>query len=313
MPKGTERKGRLDRVARRLRLRGLDEAADRVEGLAERFRSAVKATSWFARKRERFAVVMRRHIRNAEQEVKETAHLVDVARRLLVEREPVSEVDRTLAREQFLDLLKTVPASAVLAGTFLIPVPGAQPVLAPILMDRLGLLPSAWSETEAEKDLRDLIRVAESHGLKDVAGDLDEVLQDLREDKAKVDRLAEYVKRNPEWNVFFDEDFDQKISRDELIAMLRRVQVTALEADAAGEVKEWYVYYSDPGAFDAQRTTELFMQYGDDTVKGPYSFSTITGRYAQWPNVLVRRGEEGWWVPLWALLEEMYGITIATP
>ena len=313
MPKGMERKSRLERVAARLRRRGLDDAADRVQGLSERFCSAVNASSWFARKRERFAVVMRRHIRNAEKEVKETAHLVDVARRLLVEREPVSEEDRTLAREQFLDLLKTVPASAVLAGTFLIPVPGAQPVLAPILMDRLGLLPSAWSESKAEKDLRDLIRVASSHRLADVARDLQQVLDDLRHDKKKVDRLARYVKRNPEWNVFFDEDFDRKICRDELIALLRRVQVTALEAGAAAEVKEWYVYYSAPGSFDAQRTTEFLLQYGDDTVKGPYTFPIITGRYAQWPNVLVRRGEEGWWVPLWALLEEMYGITIATP
>jgi len=256
---------------------------------------------------------MRRHILNAEKEVKETAHLLDVARRLLVDREPVSDEDRTLAREQFLDLLKTVPASAVLAGTFLIPVPGAQPVLAPILMDRLGLLPSAWTESEAEKDLRDLVRTAASHGLTDVAEDLREVLARLRIDKTKVDRLARYVKRNPEWNVFFDEDFDQKISQEELISLLRRIQVTGLEAGAAGEVKEWYIYYTDTGNFDAQRTTEFFLQYGGDTVKGPYTFSTITGRYAQWPNVLVRRGEEGWWVPLWALLEEMYGITIATP
>ncbi len=248
--------------------------------------------------------MLKRQVRYAEAEIKETAHLLNVARSI-VEQKTVSERDKDLARKQFMDVLKSVPASAVLAGTFLIPLPGAQPILAPLLMERLGLLPSAWSEAETEKELHDLATIATRRGLADVASGLKSVLDTVKRENRKVDELAGFIRRNPQWSVFFDENLDQRISREELRALRKRVQMTAVEALCAADKKEWYVFLSTPGDFSPEQTSEFRLENSGDTVAGPYTFSRIPKRFREPQKVLVRRSMEGWWAPLGHVLDEM--------
>lgn len=300
-----------NRLVQSLRRQGQNEAADRLERLLARVDGALERTSWWARSRERLRAVLSRHARYASLEWAETTHLLEVARRLLVERKPVSERDRELARQQFLDVLKTVPASAILAGTFLLPIPGAQPILAPILMQRLGLLPSSWSESDAEKELRDLVQIAQSCGLPDVAAELGQMLAAAGEEARKIEELDRFVRANRDWIVLFDENLDSRLTRDELARLRRRIQVTAVEARTAGERREWYVYYrdsevpADPAPTDFEKTAQFRMELGGETVKGPYTLPGVMRRFAGQRNALVRRGAEGWWVPLWALQDEL--------
>lgn len=307
MPDRTEKKTALDKLAHRLRSGGLEEAALRLEALMWHFESQVRRGSWFARKKRRLSAVLTRHRDNAEIELQETGHLLQVARRMLVEQLPVSDEDRQKAREQLLDLLKTVPASAIVAGTFLIPLPGAQPVLAPILMERLGLLPSAWSESSVEKELRDLAIVARSHGHNEIADGLQTILTAVRADAVKLRQLDDYVKRHPDWKIFFDENLDGRVTAEELTALRRRIEVTALDAEVAGDQPEWFVYYKQgPDApFDPERTTQFRLDYKGETVKGPKTLNAIIEEFHGEEEVLVRRGRNGFWVPLFALEAEL--------
>ena len=296
----------LDKLAQRLRKGGLEDAALRLEALMWHFESQVRRGSWFSRKKRRLGAIMTRHRRNAETELQETGHLFSVARRMLVDQQPVPDAELEQAREQLLDLLKTVPASAVVAGTFLIPFPGAQPVLAPILMERLGLLPSAWSESRMERELRDLSIIALSHGQQAVADGLKSVLESVKSDGRKLKQLEQWVSDCAEWKVFFDEDLDGKVRREELVALRRRIEVTALDARVAGDREDWYVYYkSEEETFDPERTTEFRLDYKDETVKGPKTLDSILAEFGARKEVLVRRGDSGWWVPLFALKAEL--------
>jgi len=284
-------KRRLARLVQRLEEQDLVSAARRLESLSEMLDSAMEGTSWFERNRKRVAAVVSRHVENAETEVEETAHLLAVARRLMVERKPVPHRDMVLARRQMMDLLKTVPASALVAGTFLIPVPGAQPVLVPILMERLGLLPSAWLESELETGLRDLASLAQKYSLDDVAEELERMLADVRTNSLKIAELRLYIQDNPDWKVFFDEDLDEKISRTELDHLRSRVREMAVcVRESAGDSREWQVYFRG--------------KHGADAIRGPLTFKEVVQRFGDTKSALVRSGDDSWWVPLWALLDE---------
>jgi hypothetical protein len=265
--------------------------------------------SWFARRRRRLGAMLVRHGEYAEKEWRQTAHLLRVATALLVDRKHVSEADRELARAQLVDLLKTVPASAILAGTFLLPVPGAQPILAPLLMQKLGLLPSTWTaDTDVVKELVDLARVAGGSGLADVAAELDTMVRTARREAHKVDLLRSFLERYPDWKVLFDDDLDSRLNEVELTALRRRVVLTALEVRSAGDRREWYVYYKNPDAdttTDLQKTATFRIDSMGETVKGPYVFESIRARFSAEPATLVCRGGKGGWVPLAALLDAL--------
>lgn len=282
---------KIDRLAVRLKKRGLHAAALRLQELKTRLEKAMEGGSWLEKNRVYLSAVISRHVENTGNEWEETAHLLDVARRLLIERSTVSNEDMEAARRQLVDVLKTVPISAILAGTFLIPIPGAQPILAPILMERLGLLPSSWLESAIESELRDLIFIARKHSLNDVAEELGDMLGEVRRYNAGLARLRRFVKENPDWTVFFDENFDKKISSKELASLKQRSLELAREGRVSPDSPDWYVYYRN--------------RHGSDSTRGPLTFREIRDRFSGQRQVLVRRGESSWWVPLWAVEEEL--------
>jgi hypothetical protein len=279
------------RLVRSLRKKGLDDAADRLEQLSQGIAESLNGGSWLERNSGRFRAIFDRHVANASTELVETAQLLKVARKLLVERKAVSHDEMEAARNQLVDLLKTVPASAIFAGTFLIPVPGAQPILAPVLMERLGLLPSAWSESKMESELRDLIHTARKAHLQAEAEELERLLARVRKHQKKISSLRKYVEENPDWAVFFDETLDSRISDDDLSLLRRRIKDAARVAAASPEEPLWTVYFRG--------------DKGEDKVRGPLSYAEIRTAFPDARHALIRQGSDDWWVPLWAVTEEL--------
>ncbi len=279
----------LQKMAARLRRRGLNGAADRLLELGNRLKESREGASWLARNSAKVRAVLSRHVENAGTEWDETAHLLRVARQLLVERKAVVGADLELARTQFMDLLKTVPASAVFAGTFLIPIPGAQPILAPVLMERLGLLPSAWAESRIESELRDLVGEARQSGLDDIADELEQMLAGIRSHLSEVSRLRAYVQENPDWAIFFDEDLDSNVSDEELSHLRQRVNRAAQQAIEDPDAPNWTVYFRGDNH--------------DDKIRQNLSFTQVRTGFPDGRNALIRRGDSDWWVPLWAVME----------
>jgi len=250
-------------------------------------------SSWLVRNGRRLMAMWSRHRENAGAEVGETRQLLDVARRLLVEREEVSPEELEQARLQLLDVLRAVPASAIIAGTFMIPLPGAQPIPPPVLMERLGLLPSSWREETSLTELRDLIVMSREAGLEEVARGLEEILQRLRRHEERKAQLAQYARQNPDWRVFFDDDFDQRLSEEELEHLQERIGQAARAAVHAPDDPAWMVFYRGDN--------------GHDKRAGPLSFNELRAAFPDSRRALVRYGDGEWWVPLWAVLSDIGG------
>jgi hypothetical protein len=213
----------------------------------------------------------------------------------------VAPKDRDEAVDQFKDLLKTVPASAILVGTFMIPIPGAQPILTPILMKKLGLFPSAWSRDSMERDLREVAALARELGHPELA---DEVLGLEGQVKALdngVGDLRRFLRDHPDLQVFFDEDLDNKVTERELRRLQGRVKDLANLAIADPQARVWYLYVLAQcdtvprGPGDGE---------GEDHILGPCSFEELRQRHGTCPHALLRHQDQDWWLPLSAVLAQ---------
>ena len=223
------------------------------------------------------------------------------ARKSVTAPDNVGEQERDEALDQFKDLLKTLPASAILAGTFLIPIPGAQPILTPILMKKLGLFPSAWSKDSMERDLREVAALAREFGLPELAAEVALLEGQVKALDQSVNGLRRFVKDHPDLKVFFDEDLDNRVSERELRHLQGRVKECALKAAASKGERVWFAYVvAQCDTFPEAPGTEK-----EDRILGPLTFDDLRNRYASCPHILVRyEGCDGW-LPLVAVLKEM--------
>lgn len=287
-----------------LRRRGLHAEACRLEALIPEWTQTRSSSNWLKKNVTRLKAVLSRHAQNARNEAAETNHLFLVATALLVDRTSISDEDADKAREQLVDVLRTVPATAIIAGTFLIPIPGAQPILAPILMERLGLLPSSWTEGNLENELRDLISMAKDQQLADLRHALEVTLEAVRERSGLHKELLRFVAQHPEWNIFFDENMDLRVSPEELASLQARVMETARLAlhDPTEPQFHLFVNSSSPALVTLEPLSAIHREYRGDSVLGPFSFAVLQAHLDKQANALVRAGAEHWWVPWPALV-----------
>ncbi len=293
----------LRKTLKRLRDEGHDELAIRLEALIPGVEALLSSERLWTRTRRKAANTFRRQGSRVLQEARETLHLASVGKRLL-DGTPVSSQDRRLAREQLLDLLKTFPASAVLVGTFLIPLPGAQPILAPILMEKLGLLPSAWLEERVDEELLDLIEGARRKGLLLVVEKLEELKQQIARHSLRRERVWSFIKENPQWEVLFDENLDQTISDDEVSTIVRDLEGLVDQVQARGEEQCWYLFVGEPPPSLLRRKNH---DADEEAIVGPLPFDEVRRKSQTEPNALIRCGADGAWVPLSVVLHEVDG------
>jgi hypothetical protein len=238
---------------------------------------------------------------NLEEELGETNRMWETARKSMTTPKKVGEQERDEALDQFKDLLKTLPASAILAGTFLIPIPGAQPILTPILMKKFGLFPSAWSKDSMERDLREVAALARQFGLPDLAAEVSELEGQVRALDHSVNGLRRFVKDHPDLRVFFDEDLDNQITERELRHLQGRVKDCAVTASASKGEKAWFAYVvAQCDTFPEAPGSEKV-----DRILGPLAFDDLRNRYGSCPHILVRHETSESWLPLIAVLKEL--------
>lgn len=290
-----------------LRRRGLQSQADRLEALIPAWEKAQSETTWLKKNFAKVKALLTRHAENARTEAEGTTHLLKVAKALMVDRTPVTDDEADKAREELLDLVKAVPASAILAGTFFIPIPGAQPILAPILMERLGLLPSAWAESKLVVELRDLVALAREQSLPDLEAALKSALEAVKQRAALQSDLVRFLTEHPEWDIFFDEDLDSRISASELAALQGRIRATArmVTAQPASPLLHAYIHTSSLSADKAQELGAPFRVAEGDLVIGPVGYCALRAHLGPKENALVRTGPEAWWIPWPALVKQV--------
>ena len=87
-------------------------------------------------------------------EVQETAELVELINRRVINGEKLTAQERKQAQEQILDIMKMVPAGMIATASALSPLPMTL-AFTPVVLKKLGLLPSRWREAHVLETLKE--------------------------------------------------------------------------------------------------------------------------------------------------------------
>lgn len=276
----------LREVERLVRNGGDDDLANAVAAIREELDLLTRPPSWYRRTLARLLVSATVHWERFVQELRETRSaftLID--RRLRGEIGTLTAEQRREIRSQIADILKTIPGSALFVGMFFLPVPGAQPVLTPIVLKRLGLLPSAWRESYLLAALRQTEARLRGRDRSDLADRLAVVTEQVEHDVVEREQVRQFLETNPDFQILFEEDFDGHMSPTELDAAVAALRTVLDLARAHANEPRWYAFVGD-------------------TVVGPYRLDELDV-----PEIveggLVSYERNGSWAPLEAVLERL--------
>ena len=150
------------------------------------------------------------------QESQEAMHII---RKALLSRESVSSDEREFVREQLYDLLRVLPAGAVIFANAALPVP-ATSMLTPRILQGLGLMPSRWRERHLLTHLQSESDRLRAEGLIHEADEINEIREELMEEarcRVRIAREARLLKHwdfdgNGQWDPSEREAYEAAIS-----------------------------------------------------------------------------------------------------
>jgi len=113
-------------------------------------------------------------------EFKESREALRITRAAMDEGK-VSAEERAQVRAQLLDMLRLLPAGAIVFANAALPLPGTS-VLTPAILKKLGLLPSRWREAHLLAHLQKETDRLRSEGLDEEADEIAEICLQIEED-----------------------------------------------------------------------------------------------------------------------------------
>lgn len=184
-------------------------------------------------------------------EMRETGEMVSLVSRRVRQGEALSPEETDQVRTQLGDLLRLVPASIVVATNSTLPLPGTS-LLTPLVLRKLGLLPSQWREAhllaELEKEAAHLHEIGKHRAAERV-----EALTHALEDEAQAREQATH-----DANVLTHWDLDGNgvLDASERAAYEAVVDGLRVRAKKDAHKRVWYLS-TKSGVVGPVRLTEL--------------------------------------------------------
>ena len=201
----------LDELEAHLRSEGLAEVADEIENLRE---SAVPA-GLFGRVSESLRSVAQRQWKLFTQELGESRELLSLlTKRVRGEIKQFSPEEEEAVKRQVADLFRAVPATAMA----LAPVPGAA-LITPFVLQKLGLLPSAWRHAHLLARLERAALVLEREGDAEQAARVRATATRLAEHAADREDRIRTLRKHPQLRVLYDFNEDGVLDDEEWAAI----------------------------------------------------------------------------------------------
>ena len=207
---------RLSKVVASMESRGVDVSTlrsieielavnDRPPGFLGKFRQKAK-------------VVLRAQWQNLRGEAGETNEAFVLLVRRFRKKQPLHPAEADKVRAQLVDLVKMVPAGVLATANAAMPIPGTS-VFTPMLLSKMGLMPSRWRNAHVLRQLRREAKRLRAEGHSEEADELDafrgevEVAADEREKLSRnADLLTQWdANDSGEW-----EDDEKATYRQEL-------------------------------------------------------------------------------------------------
>lgn len=193
----------------------------------------------------------RRQWELASAELRESREALALVSRSARDRKSLSPEESDLVRTQLADLLRLVPATLVVATNQVLPVPGTS-LLTPLILRRLGLLPSRWRESHILYELQKQAESLHATGLHHEAERV-EALQHQLEIEADAREAAEH---DAQILTHWDTDGNGILDDDErAVYDAECVRVRRLAAEE-GHRRRWYLS-TEGGVVGPVRLTAL--------------------------------------------------------
>ncbi|NCG21789.1 MAG: hypothetical protein GWP91_22460 [Rhodobacterales bacterium] len=172
-------------------------------------------------------------------EVGESRELFSLIQQRIKNEQPLSNQEKAKIKSQLADLFKVVPAGFIAATNTILPIPGTS-MLTPILLVKMGLMPSRWREAHILNELRKQSKHLRETGHLAEAAELDALQQrignesDAREDASQRAALLTH------WDKDNNGVLDEEEKRVYQIA-LRQLQTKALQH---GSEERWFLKHN---------------------------------------------------------------------
>ena len=174
--------------------------------------------------------------RNVRGEVGETSEAFSLLARRVTSKEPLEPEEADKIKAQLMDFVKVVPAGVFAAANAALPIPGTS-VFTPMVLSKMGLMPSRWKEAHLLHTLRsesDRLRAA-GHG-----GEADELDALRAEVEADADAREEAAK-NASLLTHWDENDNGVWDDDERAAYRSELDKLRHRLFDAGAKKRWFL------------------------------------------------------------------------
>jgi hypothetical protein len=168
-------------------------------------------------------------------EFKESREALRITRAAMSEG-AVSEEERAQVRAQVLDMMRLLPAGAIVFANVVLPLPGTS-VFTPKILKKLGLLPSRWREAHLLTHLQKEVNHLRSEGLDDEADKIAEICVQIEEDS----RCRLQIEMDTRLLSHWDEDDDGEWDPEEREVYNAALEHVVQKIGKQGDSRCWYL------------------------------------------------------------------------
>lgn len=241
-------KGRIEELAEALAASGADVAHLRPLQLEL---DVVEHPSALRRLSDRALKAARRQLDLALGELDDSRRVVALIAVRVRRMQRLSPEEADEVRGQLADLLKLVPAGLIAATNYTLPIPGTS-LFTPVILRRLGLLPSRWREAH-------LLHALQREALRLRATGRDDAalrVEALRDELALEADAREATRREANVLTHWDANGDGVIDAQEGQAYADELERVRVLADQRAHRRAWYLF-SEGEVFGPVRLSEL--------------------------------------------------------
>lgn len=203
---------------------------------------------------------VKKHLTHVKGEVFESVEMTKLLRKGVTN---LNAKEKEIIRAQLLDFAKIIPAGFIAASNAILPIPFTS-VLTPMLLQKMGLLPSRWNEAHILHLLQEEEENLRSRGLLQLANSIHKVHDSIEEDAVVREKHLSLL-------LHWDENQNGQWDQEEIAAYQAECAKIHSLTQTHGYTRNWFLSQNGlvfgPTTFDTlpKDDQELLIKFGTQT------------------------------------------------
>ena len=225
---------RLQQVAVRLEAHGVDVAE--LRDLETEVAANERPPGFLGKLGGKAKAALRTQWSNLRGEAGETKEAFALLVRRIKRKEPMAAEEADKVKAQLIDVVKIVPAGVFAAANFALPIPGTA-ILTPMLLAKMGLMPSRWRDAHVLRTLREEAKRLRAEGHGEEANELDVLRAEVESEADQREKISLNADLLTQWDANASGDWDD----DEKAAYRKELERLRGLLDSRGASKRWFL------------------------------------------------------------------------